>query len=401
MTVECKKKFANVGVLKAFTPQYLARLLTRFQSYLDARGVCLPVDPAKDNMPYREIVGLCMQTGPDTPEEFLDALHLISTMGTEKGRSMIEDETRHRRIALKASPDLANADFALVAYLEHGNLLEETQARAAMERKRAFSYYPLRTGNEIPALDEIRPESLDRLGRSLDAWYHNHGYGPAQSSAKPLTTILPYDETDEVWLLIRRSSRRQHQPVLDEIHGAAALTFRPEEYDVLVFNRMFGELKIAAPPKFHDIYREYFGSVFFDDGMLFATRNVFSLGALISCTAARFQRNDVPGIIRAEMRSIEYSVMSSAGRRMAERSDDGDILADRRAHDTVAPANAVMVEEVRMHFFFRAGGSGRTVVIGNGNTLHYSREADSAAVEQWLQLRQIMLSRRESSDAAA
>lgn len=401
MTIECKKKFANVGVLKQFTPQHLALLLTRFQSYLDARGVRLPAEPDKDSMPYPQIVDLCMRPGPDTPEEFLDALHLISTMGTDKGRSMVEDEARHRKIALKAPGDLTNPDFALVVYLEHRNLLEETQARAAMERKRAFSYYPLRLGNDIPALDEVRQESLDRLARSLDAWYANRGYAPPCSSSSPLTTILPYDETDEVWLLIRRSSRRHRQPVLDETHGSSALTFRPEEYDALVFNRMFGEIKIAAPPKFHEVYREYFGSVFFNDPIQFVARDVFALGALLSCTAARFQRNDVVGIVRAEMRGIEYSVMSSAGRRMSERSDAGDILADRRAHETVAPSDAVNVDELRMHFHFRAGGNGRTVVIRNGNTLNYSREADSAAVEQWLQLRQIMLSRRESSHAAA
>lgn len=401
MTIECKKKFANVGVLKQFTPQHLARLLTRFQSYLDARCVRLPAEPDKDSMPYPQIVDLCMRPGPDTPEEFLDALHLISTMGTERGRNMIEDEAQHRKIALKAPADLANPDFALVVYLEHGHLLEETQARAAMERKRAFSYYPLRLANEIPDLEEVRPAALDRLARSLDAWYANRGYAPPRSSSSPLTTILPYDETDEVWLLIRRSSRRHRQPVLDETHGSSALTFRPEEYDALVFNRMFGELKIAAPPKFHDVYREYIGSVFFEDPTLFAARSVFSLGTLTSCPVARFQRNDVAGILRTEVRGIEYGLMSAAGRRICERSDTGDILADRREHETVAPSHAMNVDELRMHFYFRPGATGRTVVIRNGNTLNYSREADSAAVEQWLQRRQIMLSRRETSNAAA
>src|SRR5204863_9382458 len=88
----------------------------------------------------------------------------------------------------------------------------------------------------LPESDEPPASKLEEMENDLAEWFFNAKRG---RHAK----VCMYKRPSEYWLLIRHGLASRRQEVVSAT-GTDTLIFRPGEYDVLVYNRDRGEMRV-------------------------------------------------------------------------------------------------------------------------------------------------------------
>ena len=374
MSATGRWRFSNVDALRKFHPANLAAFLRRFQPYLDQRGLALPDQPDADTLPYEKLVPLFMQIDADTPPPLIETMFFVSEMSTEPNRRRIEEEAQFRRLEIRTHAGCTHHDFALLAWLQYPDLLEQVHARVVLHQKRAFHYYPV-FPDEIPEHRLPTSEDLQGVETTLDLLFSANDQGRK-------TKILMYPETErgEIWFLVRHGGTPARVAGYDLENREISLLFRPEEYDVLIYDTRHGLLRINAK-KYHDGYRQYFGQLLFADILMFREKQVFTLDPLPTVDVRLLRGAETEGIACIRLVEVKYDKPGARLITILERSTD--LLDDPRRGRSSAET-PLYTHHAIFEVTFTGQRTARKVKLTNGNVASYSSDADSTALEAWL-----------------
>lgn len=374
-------KFTSVGVLAKFSPEYLVEFLGRYPDYLASRAVELSVPAGDEAFDYEAIIPLFAQMRDDTPYELLEAAFFIEQMASRSGRDKVVQEARARNIRLDYPPDLSVHDFILLTWLRHPALLEQAKSRLILKRQRAFALYP-------PLLGEVHPYSRSSMGTLPQLERRLAAVLPG--SERGGVAVLEYDEGDEAWFLIRRGDFVERQGVLNASGSPGTIFFRPLRYDVVIYSKIHGELRVNADKSLHVEYRQEFGDFLFGRHDFFAKRDVFTLDILLQNDPSFLDCSGLPGLSSIRLTEVCYEFPGTLGIRRVDQATD--LVQSNRARNTPLVPVGATIRYAKFDVQFEGSSERRSARVTTGNVATYSRESDSTALENWFRQAEILLS---------
>jgi len=372
-------KFTSVTLLEKFSVPNLIEFLSRFPAYLKARKVKL----TEESFAYDKIIPLFAHVEEDTPKELLEAAFFIEQMATRSGRAKVVKEAKARKIILGYdTEDITVHDFILMTWLRYPDLLEAAKSRVVMKRQRTFCTCP-------PTRGEVHPFVRSEMGAvaALERGLADVLPGCDPGSVK----VLEYDDErcDEVWFLVRRTDFLERVAVMGASGAPEAIFVRPLRYDVIVYDKAHGELRINADKSLHGEYRQEFGQFLFGRQDFFAKRDVYSLDVLFDDDPAFLDCSGIAGIDSIRWTGICCEFPGAYGIRRRDGSPDM-VRSQRLKNEPFVPPG-VVIRHAKFDVLFEGATSVRSVLVMAGDSANYSRESDSSALDYWLRQSGIMI----------
>lgn len=372
-------KFTSVTLLEKFSIPNLIEFLGRFPAYLKARKVKL----TEESFAFDKIIPLFARVEEDTPKELLEAAFFIEQMATRSGRAKVVKEAKARKILLGYdTEEITVHDFILMTWLRYPDLLEAAKSRVVMKRQRTFCTCP-------PTRGEVHPFVRSEMGAvaALEKGLADVLPGCDPGSVK----VLEYDDErcDEVWFLVRRTDFLERVAVMSASGAPEAIFVRPLRYDVIVYDKVHGELRINADKSLHGEYRQEFGQFLFGRQDFFAKRDVYSLDVLFDDDPAFLDCSSIAGIDSIRWTGICCEFPGAYGIRRRDGSPDM-VRSQRLKNEPFVPPG-VVIHHAKFDVLFEGATSVRSVLVMAGDSANYSRESDSSALDYWLRQSGIMI----------
>ncbi len=177
-----------------------------------------------------------------------------------------------------------------------------------------------------------------------------------------------------------------------------SVCYRPLKYDVVVYNRKLGELRINARLVGEKKkYRELFGEHVFGDKDCFPDTAKYTLGPLREYGADALACGDVNGIESIVMTEIDFYWGGPQGE--IEIRKAADVFAALEARGREIPEKARIIKAV-FKMKFTDSKTPRCVKIRPSNIAEYTRDHDAAMIEDWLRLRGFLLNEEAGQNVA-
>lgn len=377
MSRDSRRIFSSAEYLGRFDPVLLVRFAHRHPSdfaRLIATGA-IPSEREADKLDLAALVPLLTSTG--ISDGLADALYLINALATPKHRRLLESEVARRQVTLPSVAAESTADYVMRVWLHDPTLLEAAAARTSLVSRRSFAYY-------TPASTDIAasiPRFNDRLLETLTAKIRSN-LGP-KGRGRGLT-IIPYlDSPQSDWFLIRRSRLPERITIHNEVGAEEHKSVWFRVYDVAVFDRLTGVLKINCREKIDDVYRTAFGTVLADNMYFFEDRSIFTLNPLRSTDINTLHCRDVASLAHV---ALEHCLFDryKFGVLMRESVSTQDWYAVAGGLESPIPANAEISVEATMNVTFSGPKRSTKCTVRQGNRLAFGRDEHAALIEDFL-----------------
>lgn len=381
---DSRKLFSSIEYLGRFSPALLVRFLQQhpddFREYMES-GV-IPSDDRPDQLNLAELLPLLTRTG--VSQTLADSLFLISTFATPRNRRILEEEVRSTKPSLNLMlPDaLSDADYALSVWLARPfpSVLEAALSRVTLKSRRTFSYFT--PGHPERAIDApvVSSKMLDRLTSQLKGALKPTGCSRG-------VMVIPFlDSPDEDWFLIRRSRLPERITYLDESEKEVCISAMLRVYDVVVFDRVTGFLKINCCDKRHELFRQAFSDMYFRDLRFFVDKRIFTLEPLRSGSLDVVSCAGVDGISSVDLYSVCYNIDENFNSTRVDVSRKHWYATSAR--DTApVPSSATDINYARFEVKFPGSKKPHQCRVDAGNTLSFSRDDAAKSFETFLRLR--------------
>jgi len=378
------RRFSDPDGLKRIRPEHLLALLRPHEAFFNGRKVELPPDGHADGLDYPALVDVFITPGSDTPRELADALFLIHEMATTEGMDALVDEAAKNGVVLNSSPQPTPADVAVQLYLLRRDLLERKHAEQYLLRPRSYEHFQT-TAKEPPELKTPTERTLRALEHDLDDWFEKKHRGRG-------SRVFCWVRDDGVWFLVRHGEPYKREGSIEDGESTSVF-YRPEKHDVIVYDPAIGEIRINARSKGEkELYRTKFGLHLFGDKDFFPGTSKYTLEPLRTDGAKSLVCADIDGMEWAKLREIQY-YWGGAFHEIETRKAD-DYFAALEARGRTMPAKARIIRAA-FQIKFADSKTPRSVVIRPSNIAQYTRDADSALVEEWLTRRGFILTEKE------
>ena len=377
------KRLTDIELHRRFDPAVFAEFLGTFPEYLQKRGLVLPSHPTAKTMPYDEIIGLFVHIDNDTPEAFLALASAVYNHCHRRMRGSIFSEAKRNNIKLDLPRDLSVYDFVMLVRLRYPKIFEAARVRVVMKSQRRYVYFR-------PFFDEMAPvkipgtEALATFERNLQSWFR------AMDRGVNGVRLFMYEEPNQIWFLIRHGDYLERLGVLDENGEPKDIFFRPEKYDVVVFDKVTGMLKIRC--KWDSMLHQYrmdFGRFLFQDTNFFsAKRGIFTLQPLLDNDFSFQQCANIDGIRSLALAELFYETPGIGGEFVKRKSKCGNLLAgyDPVKHGSLIPAVVDQIAYAKFNVTYEGSTQPHVVTVKMGNETTYCREDDVEALERWMML---------------
>jgi hypothetical protein len=378
------RRFAHVDGLKAIARKNLLALLKPHKSYFESRGLTLPSPSASDGLDYSRLVEVLMSPGTDTPEGLLDSLFFVHEMATPECMDILLQEAESNGISLDRKPDPTAADVAVQIYLHDKGLLERKHAEQYLMKPRSFEYFQTDV-RPIPRFKRPASKTLAALEKSLDDWYE-------KKKRDRGSRVSVYPKNDAVWFLVRHGDPMRREGSLDSGQPSSVF-YRPEKYDVLVYEPAIGELRMNACSKGEkDTLRKEIGRHLFSDEEFFPGTGKYTLEPLRTDGEASIVCTDVDGMEWVRLKEIQYSW--GGAEKKIEIRNANDIFAAYSGSGRAMPKKARIIR-ASFQVKFTDSKTARTVTIRPSNIAQYTRDSDASVVEDWLTERGFIIADQE------
>jgi hypothetical protein len=378
------RRFAHADGLKAIARKHLLALLKPHKSYFDSRGLTLPPPSASDGLDYDQLVNVLMNPGADTPKSLLDALFFVHEMATPECMDTLLQEAETNGISLDGKPDPTAADVAVQVYLQDKDLLERKHAEQYLTRPRSFEYFQTEI-RPIPKFKRPTSKTLTALEKSLDDWYE-------KKKRDRGSKVFVYPKKDSIWFLVRHGDPMRREGSL--VSGQPSSVFyRPEKYDVLVYEPAIGEFRMNACNKGEkDTFRKEFGRHLFNDEDFFPGTGKYTLEPLRTDGEASIVCTDIDGMEWVRLKEIQY--FWGGAEKEIEIRKANDIFAAYSGSGRAMPKKARIIR-ASFQVKFTDSKTARTVTIRPSNIAQYTRDSDASVVEDWLTRRGFIIADQE------
>lgn len=368
------RRFAHADGLKAIARKHLLALLNPHKAYFDGRGVALPPVSAEDGLDYDQLVNVLMNPDTDTPKGLLDALYFVHEMATPESMDVLIHEAENNGISLDGTPDPTAADVAVQVYLQDKDLLERKHAERYLMKPRSFEYFQTDV-NPIPKFKQPNAKSLAALENDLDDWFEKKKRGRGSK-------VFVYPKNDSVWFLVRHGDPLRREGSLVDGGQASSVFYRPEKYDVLVYEPAIGEIRMHACGKGEkDLYRRQIGRHLFSNEEFFPEIGKYTLEPLRNGGESSIVCTDVDGMEWARLKEIQFFWGGSEGEIEIRKAND--IFIAYAGMGRTMPQKARIIR-ASFQVKFTDSKTARTVTIRPSNIAQYTRDSDASVVEDWL-----------------
>jgi hypothetical protein len=184
-----------------------------------------------------------------------------------------------------------------------------------------------------------------------------------------------------MWFLIRHGDLFRREATL--VNGqSSSVAYRPEKYDLVVFNQLTNELGInAKTEKIRNEYRKQFGFYLFGRDNQFAGTSKYSLEPIRELGEQSLNVIDVPGIQWVRLTYLEWTVRVVD---IEVRSAKAPDLFGHFATRNFAIPEYWTLKKATFKVRFDDNPTPRSVTIKPSNVALYSRDEDAGVVEEWL-----------------
>ncbi len=383
------RHFSSGHTLRSVAPERLLRFLDQYRGFFATRGYQLPAAELAGQIDHQRLVDVFLSPDTSSPRELLDALFLVDEMATPEGMNALIDAALQAGLELDPGDDHSPADVAIQVWLLDSEILERKHAEQFLFKPKSFEYYKSDRA-QIPQF--VVPSTATRraLERVLDDWFESKKRGRN-------TRVLVYPKDDEVWFLIRHGEPFKRE---ESLQGAevASVCYRPLKYDVAVYNRHLGEMRInASLVGEKKLYREQFGQHFFGDDNFFSINKKYTLEPLREHGLASMACGDIDGIESITLTEVHF-LWGGAFKEIEVRKAT-DVFAALEARDRDLPEHPRLIK-AGLKLKFTDSKTPRSVTIRPPNIAQYTRDSDAVILEAWLEQRGFIM-HEEVNDHAA
>lgn len=364
------RRFSNPATLRQIEPALLARFLAdHAQSWPDLAALlsATPLD-------IDRLAAMLMNPGDDAPDALLDALYFVDEASAPEMYEDLLDEARRSDIALGDAP-VSPADLAVRIWLDDPETLQRYHAERRQIRTKKFEHFPS-VSARIPVIRGVQDVIVQGLQDDLDAFFETRRKGRG-------TRVFPFVKDDAVWFLIRHGEKLRREGTIENGESSSVF-YRPEKYDIVLFDRVLGELAVHAGAKGEVAeYRRAFGQRLFGDGAIFDAdaRSRFTLAPIIGRGPECLVCSDVDGLESVRLTELRWRHDSQRLHVEIHQSDDV-FAALEEAHSPIPPSATLLKAVFKMKF--RHAERERSVTVKPPNAAVFDRESDAPVVHDWL-----------------
>ncbi|HMP76593.1 MAG TPA: hypothetical protein PKE12_09875 [Kiritimatiellia bacterium] len=379
---DSRRIFSTVENLSRFSKPLLVRLALAFpQDFapLFSQGA-IPPESEAERLDLSLLVPLLTSRG--ISPELGEVLFLLNLYSNAKNRRLLAEEVHYTRPrkGLDIPAGLSDADYALTVWLARPSILEAALSRVTLKSRRTFHYFLPSDASAAAEAPVANEESLARLLQQIKR-------GLAKGGLTRGVAIIPFlEDPNEDWFLIRRSRLPERVTYFDADEREETRTLMLRVYDVVVFDRTTGVLKVNARDGLVELYRQAFSDFYFNDIHFFLKREIFTLDPLRSPDIAVVSCEDVEGLSAVDLYAVSYSVLENGAPteyRAARKQWYATTMGAKAPVPPEADSIAYAIFDVHLPHM-RAPLRCR---VNRGNTLSYSRDDKAKAFETFLHLR--------------
>lgn len=256
--------------LRNINPDILIRLLKTDEKFFQK---CESLFPKNGSPDFKQLSALL--NNPEVISKKLnEAFFSISQVATnseiiESITYRVQDEEWYK----DAGQDVTDTDFAILAHLYVPEIVADVLTRDYITKPRSFVYY---IANEEYDWDFVKPSDAQyaALIQDLNREFIRWNLGP---NAK----VITHELDGKIFFLVRRGEKFSRQAAIDEDGESTSLFFRPENYDLLVYNPNLGEFRMNATSKWtKNLYLKSFGEHIFGSVDFFGETSRFDFSPL-------------------------------------------------------------------------------------------------------------------------
>jgi len=366
------RRFSNPRVLKSITRVKLLKLLTPYSDFFLRQGIRIPRWVTDLTFDYTALAKLFAAPDSDIPEDLMNVLFIIDEMATPTGMDMLLAAACRERMSLHLDEHPTPADLAVDMWLWNKQLLVETHQKRRLRRLRTFECFLAR---RYPPPEFVMPddEKLRAMEWELDDNFQRRGRGRG-------TDINVFTDDQEIWFCIRHGDPYRREGIMDE-DERSTIFYRPEKYDLVIYQPKIGELKINARHRWEkDLYRYAFGQYLFGHYDFFPGKNKFTLEPLREHGERVLNCADILGIDWIKLVEIH---LRWPKKNVIEIHKADDLFAVYRDKDLPFPSQP-QIRRARFQVKYADSSTPRHFIVGLPNTTQYTRDSDAEMVEQWL-----------------
>lgn len=376
MAIHAAKYLSRAGDLKTISPKYLARLLSPYAGFLSSRGLDLSrIDANVNAIDYAALMRLLITSDPSMPCELIDSLHCIREVATPEAMEYLLQEAGIHGVPID-DPDLSPADLAVQVWLHDRSILEHIYAQQFLIKPCTLVYFQEsnRSGAEFRGLS---PSIIRAFEGDLDERFkRSHGRG---------CRVFVYPQQDGIWFLIWHGAPIKREGCVTN-GEPSCICYRPERYDVLIYQPAARELQIDADVAVErEVYRRYFGRHFFGDEHHFPGTAIYTLDPLRTDGERALVCSDVEGMELVTLCRIEFVIGGMF--RSTEIRKAEDVFAAIKAGEAREIPHNARLSEGGFSIRFSDSNVPREVALRPSNMVYYQRDSDRVMVEPWLRLR--------------
>ncbi len=373
------QRFTRVETLRAINQELFVEFLLPYNNFFLYRGVSL--EPQKDSgeLDYKGLVNVFMHPDANTPDGLAEALYFINEMATADGMDQLMEEAEKGEIHIDYHPDSTPEDIAIQVWLKDREIVERKHAEQFLTRPKSFEYF--QSEAEPTPIGKITREKLQGLEKDLDDWFEKKKQGRTSK-------VFSYPKDEETWFLVRHGEPYKREGGIKDGESTSVF-YRPETFDVVVYNETMGEVRInAGSIGIKRLYRQMFGKYFFGDEDFFPGTGKYTLDSLKSDGEAALVCSDVKGLEWVLLKELHF-YWGGQFREVEIRKAD-DLLAALSWNGRKIKENSRLIR-AKFQVKFENAKNPRTLTIRPPNIANFTRDGDSVIGEIWLAKRGFVL----------
>lgn len=383
------RHFSSPGVLRAIDRARLLGFLGPHRDFFADQGYELPAAESHEEIQYQRLIDIFMSPSEASPRELLDALFLVDEMSTHEGMDTLIEAAARAGLTLDGGDEHSPADVAIQVWLQDSEILERKHAEQFLFKPKSFEYYQTDRGDP-PVFTSLPAPTRQLIERDLDDWFEEKRRGRG-------ARVFAYPDEHEVRFLVRHGEPFKRE---ESLAGAdvSSVCYRPLKYDVVVYDRQLGELRINARLVGEKaLYRQVFGKRLFDDENCFPGTAKYTLEPLREYGADSLACGDIDGIESIVLTEVHFFWGGAQGE--IEIRKAADVFAALEARGRQMPERARIIKAI-FKVKFADSNTPRSVKIRPANIAEYTRDSDAGLLEQWLTLRGFIINEEAGANVA-
>jgi len=380
--------FRHLANLQQIRPELLVPFFKPHAIFLNDRGAKLPDEANAKELDYEALHGALLSPADKAPDDLVEALYVIDEIATDEGTDALREELEAKRPTFRDFKGWTPAERAIAVWLADPQIVQDAHARVhAFEPRRFFTWRMIL--DDLPELPKDMAQLVPLISSRLEAHfqaYDDDRYGNGQPPRRFRVFHYPQGIPPTlIRFLVRHAGKLQNAPSVDDRGDSYLALFRPEIYDVVIFDCTTRELRINAGSKVEqNAYATVFGEKLCGDPEAFVPGGDYTLEPLRNGPES-LACNGAAGI--KAIRLVEIGIKHGGLHNEYEIRRANDIFATTYFLENDGFPPDVPLDRAVFKVTFSHANRVRKVTLKPPRTAIYTRDADGDLIEEWLRVR--------------